>query len=149
MAKVSSATTGGSWIVESNPDNNNAVMVARALVTPSNQMVPVRVLNPRPQGITVSKGTTIVRMEAVAVVAATLDSETTPKHQIIEDMVKQIGDHVSSVQCTQLLQFLLEFLDIFAGTSNDLGHTDLVKHRIDTGNAHPIHQQTRRAPLSK
>ena len=83
---------------------------------PSNQMVPVRVLNPRPQGITVSKSTT-VRMEAVAVVAANLDSETTPKHQIIEDMVKQIGEYVSSIQCTQLLQLLLEFSDIFAGNS--------------------------------
>ena len=81
-------------------------------------------------------------MEAVAVVGATLDSETTPKYQVIEDMVKQIGNHVSSVQRTQLLQLLLEFSDIFAGTSNDLGHTDLVKHRIDTGNAHPIRQQT-------
>ena len=124
-------------------------MVARALVTPSNQMVPVRVLNPRPEGITVSKGTIIARMEAVAVVAATSDSETTPKHQIIEDMVKQIGDHASSVQRAQLQQLLLEFSDIFAGTSNDLGHTDLVKHRIDTGNAHPIRQQTRHAPLEE
>ena len=136
-------------IIEGNPDSNNAVMVARALVTPSNQMVPVRVLNPRSGGITISKGTTIARMEAVAIVATTLDSKTTPKHQIIEDMVKEIGDHMSSVQCAQLLQLLLEFSDIFAGTSNNLGHTDLVKHRIGTGNAHPIRQQARRAPLSK
>ena len=99
MAKFSSAATGGSWIVESNPDSNNAVMVARALLTLSNQMVPVRVVNPMSEGITVSKGTTIARMEAVTVVAATSDSETTTKHQIIEDMVKQIGDHASSVQC--------------------------------------------------
>ena len=96
-------------------------------------MVPICVLNPRPEGITVSKGTTIARMEAVAVVAATLDSETTPKHQIIEDMVKQIGDHASSVQRAQLF---LELSDIFC---NDFSHTDLVKHHIDTGNAHPIH----------
>ena len=53
MAKVSSAATGGSWIVESNPDSNNAVMVAKALVMPSNQMVPVCVPNPTPEGITV------------------------------------------------------------------------------------------------
>ena len=41
MAKVSSAAAGGSWIVESTSENNNAVMVARTLVIPSNQMVPV------------------------------------------------------------------------------------------------------------
>ena len=145
MAKVSSA----SWIIESTPENHNAIMVARTLVTPSNQMVPVRVLNPWPEGIQVRKGTTIAMMEAVAVVAATSDNETTPKQELIEDMVKQIGDHVSSVQCNQLLQLLLEFSDIFAATANDLGRTNLVKHHIDTGNAHPIHQQTRRVPLSK
>ena len=61
------------------------------------------------------------------------------KHQIIEDMVKQIGDHASSVQRAQLQQLLLELSDIFAATSNDFSHTDLVKHHIDTGNAHPIH----------
>ena len=149
MAKVSSAAAVGSWILESTPENNNAVMVTRTLVTPSNQMVPVCVLNPRPEGITIWKGTTTVMMEAVAVVAATSDNETTPKQQLIEDMVKQIGDHVSSVQRDQLLQLILEFSDIFAASSNDLGHTNLMKHHIDTGNAHPIRQQIRHVPLSK
>ena len=54
-------------------------MVARTLVSPSNQMVPVRVLNPWPKKITVRKGTTIAMMKAVAVVAAASSSETAPK----------------------------------------------------------------------
>ena len=86
IAKVPSAATGGSWIIESNPAYNTAVMVARTLVTPSNQSVPIRLLNPRPEGITVSKGTTIATMEAVAVVAATSDSVTEPNHQLCEDV---------------------------------------------------------------
>ena len=116
-------------------------MVARTLVTPNNQSVPVRLLNPRPEQITVSKGTTIAKMEAVAVIAVNSDTVTEPKLQLCKDMVKQIGNHVSSVQRDQLLQLLLEFSDIFAASSNDLGHTSLVKHHIDTGNAHPIGQQ--------
>ena len=55
MAKVPSVATGGSSIVEGTPENNNAVMVPRTLVTPSNQMAPVHVLNTRPEGITVRK----------------------------------------------------------------------------------------------
>ena len=74
-------------VVESNPESRDVVIVARTLVMPSNQMVPVHLLNVWPVGITVSKGTTIARMEAITVVAATSDSETTPKHQLIEDMV--------------------------------------------------------------
>ena len=42
--------------------------------------------------------------------------------------MKQIGDSVSSERREQLLQLLLEFSDIFAASSNDLGHTSLVKH---------------------
>ena len=98
MAKVPSVATGGSWIIESNPTKNNAVMIARTLVSPCNQMVPVRVLNPRPERITVSKGTTIATMEAVAVVAATSEDQTTNKQQLLTQMVQQIGDHVSSIE---------------------------------------------------
>ena len=140
MAKVTSVATGGSWIVESNPTKNNAVMVARTVVSPCNQMVPVRVLNPRPEKITVCKGTTIATMEVVAVVAATSEDQSTHKQQLLTQMVHQIGDHVSSIEREQLLQLLLEFSDIFVAHPNDLGHTNIVFHRIDTGNAHLIQQ---------
>ena len=55
MAKVPSVATGGSWIIESNPTKNNAVMVARTLVSPCNQMVPVRVLNHGQKGLQLVK----------------------------------------------------------------------------------------------
>ena len=77
-------------------------------------------------------------MEAVAVVAATSEDQLTNKQQLLTQMVQQIGDHVSSIEREQLLQLLL---DIFAAHPNDLGHTNIVSHRIDTGNAHPIRQQ--------
>ena len=141
MAKVPSAATGGTWIVESSPANSKAMVIARTLVTPTDQTVPVCLLNPRPEKITVNKGTTIAKMEAVAVVAATSDPVMESKHQLFEDMVTQLGTHVSTVQRHQLLQLLLEFSDVFAASSNDLGRTDLIKHQIDTGNAHPIRQQ--------
>ena len=112
-------------------------------------MVPIRVLNPWPERITVSKGTTIATMEAVAVVAVTSEDQSTNKQQLLTQMVQQIGDHVSSIEREQLLQLLLEFSDIFAAHPNDLGHTNIVSHRIDTGNAHPIRQQARRVPLAK
>ena len=48
-----------------------------------------------------------------------------------------------------VLQLLLKFSDVFAASSNDLGHTDLIKHHIDTSNAHPIRQQTQSVPPAK
>ena len=98
MAKVPSAATGGTWIVESSQANSKVVMIARTLVTPTDQAVLVRLLNPRPEKITVNKGTTIARMEAIAIVAATSDPVMESTHQLFEDMVKQLGTHVSTVQ---------------------------------------------------
>ena len=87
MANVPSAATGGTWIVESSPANSKAMMIVRILVTPTDQTVSVRLLNPRPEKITVNKGTSIARMEAVAVAAATSDPVMESKHQLFEDMV--------------------------------------------------------------
>ena len=126
MAKVPSAATGGSWIVENNPANRNVVMVARTLVTPNNQTVLIRLFNPKPENITVNKGTTIAKMECVAVVATTSDPVTEPNHQLFSDMVKQLGSHVSSIQRDHLQQLLSEFSDIFVANSNDLGRTTLI-----------------------
>ena len=46
-------------------------------------------------------------------------------------MVRQFHDHA-----------LLEFSDIFAENPNDLGHTNLFRHHMDTENAQPTQQQT-------
>ena len=49
--------------------------------------------------------------------------------------------HVANV--TWLLS---EFADVFSKGDGDLGRTDLVKHRIETGDARPIRQRLRRQP---
>ena len=61
MAKALSEATGGTWIVESSPANSKAVMIARTPVTLTDQTVPVCLLNPLPEKITVNTGTTIAR----------------------------------------------------------------------------------------
>lgn len=43
MVKVPMAATKGSWIVEGSDKERNAVLVARGLVTPAKQEVPIRV----------------------------------------------------------------------------------------------------------
>ena len=52
------------WLVEPKPpDERTAVAVARAVVTPRDECVPVRVLNPRDEPVSLSKGQEIARME--------------------------------------------------------------------------------------
>ncbi|PIK53513.1 hypothetical protein BSL78_09607 [Apostichopus japonicus] len=44
-------------------------------------------------------------------------------------------------------EMLAEFADVFAKSPEDLGRTNLAKHRIDIGNAKPIRQAARRLPI--
>jgi hypothetical protein len=48
-----------------------------------------------------------------------------------------------------LEELVAEYEDIFAEDSEDHGRTNKVYHRIDTGEARPIHQRPRRLPLAK
>ena len=43
---------------------------------------------------------------------------------------------------------LSENNDVFAMHDSEIGHTDLVKHKIDTGNASPIKQFPRHIPFA-
>jgi len=46
----------------------------------------------------------------------------------------------------RLRQLLMRYSSVFSKDELDLGFTDLVTHRIDTGDARPVRQQLRRYP---
>ncbi|CAI5653216.1 unnamed protein product [Oreochromis niloticus] len=48
-----------------------------------------------------------------------------------------------------LWQLLLDFKDCFSLSEDDMGHTDLIQHDIDTGDAQPIRMRPRRLPLTR
>ncbi|CAG2237022.1 unnamed protein product [Mytilus edulis] len=52
-------------------------------------------------------------------------------------------------QRQQLSRLLSQYQNVFSRTDDDIGRTDLVTHRINTGNAVPIRQRSRRMPLGK
>ena len=49
----------------------------------------------------------------------------------------------------KLRALLIEYADVFAKDSGDLGHTDVVKHHIDTGDEQPVRQRPRRLPQTQ
>ena len=64
MAALEDTTSRkGTWIVEGNRAGRYGVMVARSVVCPTSQAVPVRLLNPREESVVVRKGVQIARME--------------------------------------------------------------------------------------
>ena len=55
---------------------------------------------------------------------------------------------ISPEQHSTLENFLLNHADIFALDNSELGCTEVVKHRIDTGESPPIYQSARRIPFA-
>jgi len=54
-----------------------------------------------------------------------------------------------SKQQEQLYAVLLNYAEVFADDSGDLGKTDKLHHAINTGNALPIWQPARRIPAAQ
>ena len=62
--------------------------------------------------------------------------------QLLESM-----EWPEDLELEQLKQLVGEFDDIFALDGDDLGCTDVVKHKVDTGDSPPIKQYPRRTPF--
>ena len=74
------------------------------------------------------------------------DGETlsVPKH--LADLLSHL---LNPDERSQLARLLTDFAGVVAASSDDLGHTSLVTHPINTGFSQPIRQPTRRLPLHK
>ena len=158
MAALEDTTSrNGTWIVEGNRAGRYGVMVARSVVCPTSQAVPVRLLNPREESVVVRKGVQIARMEQLddmcvgnVLPAPTSPSEASPKDKdMLWDMVCKVGNHVSSAEKEKLYYLLLEYSDVFSLSNDGLGRTSLSKHRINTGDSLPVHIPPRRIPHAR
>ncbi len=70
-----------------------------------------------------------------------------PEH--LKDMIERSSTHLNPEQQHSFKQLILKYQGTFASSSADLGFTDRVKHKIDTGNARPTKQAPRRLPFGK
>ena len=66
------------------------------------------------------------------------------KTDFIQDMLDKIDLELSNEQENQVKQLLNENREVFSTSEFDLGRTNLVQHRIDTGINRPFKQQLRR-----
>eukprot|EP00731_Ephydatia_muelleri_P035738 Em0153g13a len=147
---TTSADVRGTWLVDEQTTKNNvAVRVARAIVHPQDSKVPVCLLNPRDVPVTMYKGMTIGEIEELrsndvpvdnVQKANTVTKLDPKKRQMLLSLAETIGAHVSKEEQVQFSNLLLEYGDIFASSSTDLGRTGALKHCIKTGDSNPISQ---------
>ena len=145
----------GTWLVEAVPTKSN-IVAARSLVQPDHtSVIPVRILNPSAEGITIHKGTKVASMDTLdecCLVAPVQSGESVSSRDISKDLrelVSHCSESLSPPQQQQLLGLLMDFRDILAGSSADLGQTTQIQHSIFTGDHKPIRQPPRRVPVGQ
>ena len=145
---------GGVWMVENDSKLSHGVIVARAITSPSDGLVPIRILNPRECSIELKKGTELAKMDhieqgSILNVSVTTSRESSTTNQLLWEMVNKVGDCLGTKEKEQLYVLLQEYADVFCFRSNELGRTSVLRHHINIENASPIHQLPRRVPQAR
>ena len=128
------------------------LLVAKALVNAQGSNVPITVLNLTDEPITIQRDTTLALVNPV--ISFNEETISMPSNECTENLPDHLQIMVDKaqlddIQKAQLAALLLEFPEVFIGPEGELGHTDLVKHRINTGDAPPTKSAPYRHSLSE
>ncbi|KXJ10888.1 Retrovirus-related Pol polyprotein from transposon 412 [Exaiptasia diaphana] len=142
---------------------HHKLMLARSLVHLNRKQVPLRLLNKTDSTKTVYKDSIAATCEPAqcidqdnflgvnCVKSRAIDSEasleTIPDH--LTDVYTRSCQNLDEKQQRDVSSLLKDFSDVFSSTTEDIGRTNIVTHRINTGDSLPIKQQARRLPLHK
>ncbi len=140
--------------------------MAKTLVDPGKEEVPLRLLNVTKETIHIRKGTVVAELVPISdvkevvrynVVQTSTDGEETnqendDQHQLpahLEEIWQSSMIELDEEQRGELKKLLNKHSELFSKSKEDLGLTDLVEHHINTGDARPIRQRARRLPLQQ
>ncbi|CAB3986622.1 Transposon Ty3-G Gag-Pol poly [Paramuricea clavata] len=148
-ARVRNPTLNES-ILEPNMNlSGKGVLVARVIVQPKEQRVPIQIINPGTSPIKLCKGMTVGQLQQVGDELRDptfINSKCgTPS---AEDKIKFELEHLSGEEREKMENLLNKYQDVFAKNSSELGVTTLAEHKIETGDAVPVKQLPRRLPNS-
>lgn len=135
----------------------DGVIVAKALIDTKSCKVPIRVINLNQKPIKIWKGMNIANCipvcpiidrpqekQNVYQVNESVVESNLPEH--LKPVIEECQSNLSSEEKSKVVQLLNKYQHVFSTSKSDLGNTDIVKHKINTGLAPPIKQQPRRLP---
>ena len=157
MVKVKSESVSADiYLVEAAPIKELPVIIAKFIESNKEITVPIRLINPSADSVTLYKGSTVARVSGIDPfnVVANVDpkpQETHPnvskaEQEMLWELVCGSGQRLNVQQQDKLYALLLSFADVFALDDKQLGRTDKLKHSINTKESHPICQQPWRLP---
>ena len=136
------------------------LVVGRTVHCTTDNWIPVVMYNPQDNPVVVTPKTVIGLLVPVEVSVSnkdTLESSTEPdihlrKTELLEmeipDFLRDVYErgkvHLDNNQSLEFKRCLYSYKDIFSQNDEDIGHTSLVEHTIDTGEAEPIRVPPRR-----
>lgn len=129
------------------------IMAGRTLVDLDQPTVPVRMLNLSEKEQRIKSGVAVAVCAAVqSVLSSDVCGKVNCKQALpdhLKDLYQRSVDGLDPVRQQQVCNLLCEFSDVFSKGPQDLGHTDVIQHRINTQDAAPIRQPPRRLPSAK
>ena len=142
------------------PEENGLVM-GRTLSTCDRKTLKVTVLNPTTTTATLSRGDAVAIASPVeSIIGALPDQEQVRSvtasadktiydqlPALLQDVVDRAG--LTGEQKERCAMLIYRYKDCFMTPDGPLGHTSVIKHSINTGNATPIKQRQRRFPPSQ
>ena len=138
------------------PSVPSTVLAAYSVCQASSRSVPVRLMNTSNFDIKLHAGQKVgefcpivevplINHNIYSNVPTHCCSTTTVSKDIIHDLENALSPELSISERSEILATLMKFADVFQET---LGHTDVISHKIDTGDAPPIRQYPRRLPYA-
>ena len=141
---------GGPWLIEG---LQHKCLVARSVVIPANDTIPVRIANTSTLPVTLHQGMKVATAELVDETHINGVLETDSEHQQSmnnqEDKILRVplSAELTKTQREKFLALLSHYDNVLAKCPEDLGRTSILSHHIETGDAQPIRQQAWRVPL--
>lgn len=135
--------------------DEKSLLMAKSINDGNLNTIPLRIMNPTNQTLTLEKGYIAATCEVIEIVenkqAASICSVATGKTTAkLMSHLNKLCESSNKNLKAELQIFLCNFENIFVSkSSTDIGRTKLVKHQIDTGNSKPIHQPPTRIPFAK
>ena len=135
--------------------SRTGLVVPRTLVTVVDGQVLATLANFHDYPVSVEEGTivgTLAPVESVRCISAHPVAARRPRS--VEHLPEHLKPLIEQEQLTErqaglLCDVVYRNQDLFAGPDGPLGHTDRVKHTIDTGDARPIKRPPRRFPATQ
>ena len=142
----------------SRPPQSDPLVVANCLVQPFHDTVPLRMANLGDEPVVLPQGTTVGVIKPVSSIPTTqLEGSNgnrrcaklsqVPEH--LQEMARSACANLNDDQSELVCIMILDYEDVFAGPQGELGRTNLLEHRIDTGDNAPIRMRPRRQPYAK